>query len=114
MLAGLLLATLSPVVIVAVSLLAGWWVRGLGRRRLASAAVACTAGGLALAGVLLRLVDWPLRLVVLPAVVATALTQLAPDGRAAHRFAASWLRAQLAAPPTPRPHPRPGGWARRR
>jgi hypothetical protein len=42
------------------------------------------------------LLDWPLRLIVLPAAVATLATQATPDGRRADRFAISWLAAHLA------------------
>lgn len=44
----------------------------------------------------LGLLDWPLRLVVLPAAVATLATQATPDGRRADRFALSWLAIRLA------------------
>ena len=61
----------------------------------------------------LGLLDWPLRLVVIPAAVATFATQVAPDGRRADRFALSWLAIRLAPlrrslgrplPSTGRPH----------
>lgn len=59
------------------------------------------AGGTALAavwaaGALLGLLDWPLRLVVIPVAVATLATQATPDGRQADRFAISWLALRLA------------------
>lgn len=62
---------------------------------------ALLAGGAALAavwvaGALLGLLDWPLRLVVLPVAVATLATQATPDGRHADRFALSWLALRLA------------------
>jgi hypothetical protein len=62
---------------------------------------ALAAGGGAFAGywvaeALLGLVDWPLRLVVLPIAVATLATQATPDGRHADRFAISWLALRLA------------------
>ncbi len=44
----------------------------------------------------LGLLDWPLRLIVLPVAVATLATQATPDGRRADRFAASWLALRLA------------------
>ena len=53
-------------------------------------------GAVWLAGVALGLLDWPLRLVVLPVAVATLATQATPDGRNADRFAASWLALRLA------------------
>jgi hypothetical protein len=60
-----------------------------------------TAGGAALvgawlAGTALGLLDWPLRLIVLPVAVATLATQATPDGRRAERFAAAWLGLRLA------------------
>jgi len=48
------------------------------------------------AGFLLGLLDWPLRLVVVPIAVATLATQATPDGRRADRFAVSWLALRLA------------------
>jgi len=47
-------------------------------------------------GLVLGLLDWPLRLVVIPVAVATLATQATPDGRRADRFALSWLAAHLA------------------
>lgn len=49
-----------------------------------------------LAGVALGLLDWPLRLVVVPVAFATFATQATPDGRHADRFAASWLALRVA------------------
>ncbi len=49
-----------------------------------------------IAGFLLSLLDWPLRLVVIPVAVATLATQATPDGRRADRFALSWLAVHLA------------------
>ena len=62
--------------------------------------MAVASGGLALglaqvSGFLLASLDWPLRLLILPALVATLATQATPDGRAAHRYALSWLGLQL-------------------
>jgi hypothetical protein len=48
-------------------------------------------------GVLLAWMDWPLRLIVLPALVATAAGQLSPDGRSAHRYLISRLAVRLRA-----------------
>jgi len=93
-LAAVVLGGLHPVVIAAVAWLAYISAARVGRRRegvlLAMvAAVAVTAAGLVV-GVL----DWPLRLVVLPAVLATVLTQIAPDGRsvARHLLSLAWVR----------------------
>lgn len=47
-------------------------------------------------GWVLGLLDWPLRLVVIPVAVATLATQATPDGRRADRFALSWLAVHLA------------------
>jgi hypothetical protein len=49
-----------------------------------------------LGGLLLGLLDWPLRLLVLPFALATLATQATPDGRSADRFALSWLVLRLA------------------
>lgn len=49
-----------------------------------------------LGGAALGLLDWPLRLVVVPVALATLATQRTPDGRHADRFAASWLALRLA------------------
>jgi hypothetical protein len=48
-------------------------------------------------GFLVSLLDWPLRLVVLPALVATLATQASPDGRRADRYALSWISLRLRA-----------------
>lgn len=48
-------------------------------------------------GEVLRLLSPPLRYVVLPLLVAVLGVQVAPDGRAAHRFAADWLRLRVRA-----------------
>jgi hypothetical protein len=48
-----------------------------------------------LAGQLLGALDWPIRLVVIPAGVAILATQTTPDGRPAHRFAAAWLALRI-------------------
>jgi hypothetical protein len=47
-------------------------------------------------GFALGLLEWPLRVVVIPAAVATVATQATPDGRRADRFALSWLATHLA------------------
>lgn len=69
------------------------WAR---RPRLIPALSAGAVLGAVVAGEMLRSLDWPLRLVVVPAVVATVMTQVTPDGRPVHRFAWSWLRAHVA------------------
>jgi hypothetical protein len=65
-----------------------------GREGAAIAGVSALCGAW-LAGHLLGLLDWPLRLVVLPVGVATLGTQATPDGRRADRFALSWLGLRL-------------------
>ncbi len=49
------------------------------------------------AGVLLGWLDWPLRLLIAPAMVATLAGQASPDGRPAHRYLTSWLAFRLRA-----------------
>ncbi len=49
------------------------------------------------AGVLLGWLDWPLRLVIAPAMLATFAGQVSPDGRPAHRYLASWVGLRLRA-----------------
>ena len=70
-------------------------LRAGGRTAAAVAAIAAVAGSY-LGGWALGLLDWPLRLVVLPAGVATLATQATPDGRRADRFALGWLAIRLA------------------
>lgn len=48
-------------------------------------------------GVLLGWLDWPLRLLIAPAMVATLAGQASPDGRPAHRYLISWLAFRLRA-----------------
>ena len=67
-----------------------------GGRRLALAAAAAAFVAVPAFGFVLGALDWPLRLVVLPALVATLATQATPDGRRADRFAWSWLALRLA------------------
>jgi hypothetical protein len=59
-------------------------------------AAAAAAAGTLILGVFLGALDWPLRLVVAPMVVATAATQATPDGRRPARFALSWVGLRLA------------------
>jgi hypothetical protein len=65
-------------------------------------------GAAELAGVLLSLLDWPLRLVVIPAAFATLATQATPDGRSADRFVRSWLALRLVASRRSLGRPLPG------
>jgi hypothetical protein len=96
LLAVLALGSGSGTVALAVAAIAG--VAGL---RSGGRLAALLAGGIAFTGAwvggwVLGLLDWPLRLVVIPAAVATLATQATPDGRRADRFALSWLRLRLA------------------
>jgi hypothetical protein len=50
------------------------------------------------AGAVLDWLDWPLRLLVLPGLVATLAGQPAPDGRPTHRYLPSLLALRLRAP----------------
>lgn len=69
---------------------------GYGAERVtAMTAAAATAGVAQVVGYMLITLGWPIRLVVLPAAVATIATQATPDGRPAPRYAWSWIVAQL-------------------
>ncbi len=50
-----------------------------------------------LAGVVLDWLDWPLRLIVAPGVIATLAGQASPDGRPAHRYVTAWTALRLRA-----------------
>lgn len=99
--AGTLLAVLAlgsgsgtvAIAAAAIAALAGFSAGGRGAAALAAtwALAVVWLGGLALG-----LLDWPLRLLVIPAAVATLATQATPDGRRADRFALSWLAVRLA------------------
>jgi TcpE family len=96
LLAAIVLAGIHPAVIAAGAGMAYVSAARLGRRRegavlAAASAVALTAGGL-----VVGVVDWPLRLVVLPAVGATMLTQISPDGRSLPRYLVSLARVRIA------------------
>ncbi len=74
---------------------AGWMAGGrIGAVLAAAAAIVVVS----VAGDVLDVLDWPLRLLVVPAMVATLLTQATPDGRPAHRYLASWIGLQLRPP----------------
>ncbi len=64
--------------------------------RLAGALAATAAlAAVTVLGVVLGVLDWPLRLLILPGLAATLATQATPDGRPAHRFVASWLGVRV-------------------
>jgi hypothetical protein len=62
-------------------------------------ALAAVVGFLAtlFVGVVLGWLDWPLRLLIAPGMIATLAGQAAPDGRPAHRYLRSWLALQMRA-----------------
>lgn len=68
--------------------------RGWRGALVAGAVVVCVVQ---VCGVLLGWVDWPLRLLILPGLVATAAGQLTPDGRSAHRYLLSRAMVRLRA-----------------
>lgn len=95
-LALLLVGGRHPVVIVAGALVAYRSAARLGRHGAGARRAATAALGLTLAGLVVDGVDWPLRLVVVPAVAASALTQLSPDGRSVVRYLRSLARVRVA------------------
>lgn len=95
-LAGVLILGARSVSVAALCGLAAAGAGGhLGGRGVAVAAGLFAASGAWALGLLLGLLDWPLRLVVLPAAVGTLAGQATPDGRRADRFALSWLALRL-------------------
>jgi hypothetical protein len=82
-----------PLLAAGIAALAGF---GVGGRGGAALAAICGAAGTWLAAEALALIDWPLRLVVVPAAAATLATQATPDGRRADRYARSWAVLRLA------------------
>lgn len=96
LLAVIALSAGSATVALAAAVVAGIVGLGVGGRE--SAAVAALGALVAtwLGGLALGLIDWPLKLIVIPAAVATLGTQATPDGRRADRFAFSWLAVRLA------------------
>jgi hypothetical protein len=94
--AVLALGSESPTVAVLLALAAGAAGLLVGGKAGGIAAGAGAFGAFWIAGFLLGLLDWPLRLVVVPVAIATLATQATPDGRRADRFALSWLALRLA------------------
>jgi hypothetical protein len=86
----------SPLVPVAAAVAAGAGGLILKDRTAGLLAAAAAAAGTVVLGALLGVIDWPVRLVVLPVGVATAATQATPDGRRPERFAMSWIALRLA------------------
>lgn len=96
LLAVLALGSESSTVAILIALAAGAAGLFVGGRASGLVAAAGAFGAFWIAGFLLGLLDWPLRLVVVPVAVATLATQATPDGRHADRFALSWLALRLA------------------
>jgi hypothetical protein len=94
-LVGLVLAGLHPVVIVAGGLGSYWWASRIGSRRDAIALGVLVAAAMATTGLVIGALDWPMRLVILPAVAASGLTQPSGDGRSALRFLVSYGRTRI-------------------
>lgn len=95
-LAGLVLAGLHPVVILAGGLGSCWWAARVGSQRDAVALGLLVAAAMTTTGLVIGAVDWPMRVVILPAVAATGLTQPSGDGRSALRFLVSCVRTRIA------------------
>lgn len=57
----------------------------------------CAFVGVLGVGVLLGWLDWPLRLIVLPALLATVAGHPSSDGRPTHRYLLSWLAVRVRA-----------------
>lgn len=95
LLAVLLLGTRSLTFSLLLAAIAALFAITVGDRRAALAAAATVFAATQPVGWALGAMDWPLRLMVLPGLVATLATQAAPDGRSAHRYALSWVGLQL-------------------
>jgi hypothetical protein len=95
LLAVLLLSSRSLTLALALAAITAVGGLALGGRATAAIAGAGALGGAQVLGWVLGVLGWPMRLVVVPALVATLATQATPDGRATHRFALSWLALQL-------------------
>lgn len=67
----------------------------LGGREGSAVAAVGALGCAWVAGHVLGALDWPIRLVIVPAAVAVIGMQATPDGRSAHRFAGAWLALRL-------------------
>jgi hypothetical protein len=96
LLAVLGVSSKSATAAILVSLSAGAAGLLLGGRIGGLIAAAGAFAGFWVIGFLFGLLDWPLRLVVVPTAIATLATQATPDGRSADRFALSWLALRLA------------------
>ena len=95
LLAVILLTSRSPALSLMLAAVTTAAAFALGGRATALAAGAGTFGAAQIVGYMLATIDWPMRLLVLPALAATLATQATPDGRSAHRYARSWVALQL-------------------
>jgi hypothetical protein len=95
LLALLVLSSRSLVLALLIAAVAALYALAIGGRSMAPVVGAGVLGGVQVAGWLVGALDWPLRLVIGPALVATLATQATPDGRPAHRFALSWIALRL-------------------
>jgi hypothetical protein len=82
------------VVLAAIGALLGASSHGWNGAAILAAAV---FAGTLLVGVVLGWLDWPLRLLVLPALLATVAGHPSSDGRSTHRYLVSWVAVQLRA-----------------
>ncbi len=88
-------STAVPVLAAVIAAVAGF---SIGGRSGAAMGAIGGGGGTWFLAEALALIDWPLRLVVVPAALATLATQATPDGRRADRYARSWAALRLAPP----------------
>lgn len=93
----LILSQRSIILAVVVAAIAG--VLGSSSRGWPGGLLGTLAGFVAtlLCGVVLGWLDWPLRLLVAPGMIATLAGQASPDGRPAHRYLTSWATLHLRA-----------------
>lgn len=91
----LVLSGRSPLLSGLLALLASGYGLVVGGPPAGALVAGSVAAGAQLLGLVLGGLDWPLRLLVVPALVATLLTQATPDGRPAHRYALSRVRLWL-------------------
>jgi hypothetical protein len=92
---AIVLSARSPGLATLIAGAAGISALGAGGRRVAIGAALCGFLFVEVSGWIVAALDWPLRLIVVPAAIATLATQATPDGRTAERFALSWLLLRL-------------------
>lgn len=93
--AVLVLSGRSPLVSLLLAVGAAGFAASVGGRRAVVPAALAAFVAAQVAGLVLGVLDWPLRFLVVPGLVATLGTQATPDGRPAHRYALSWLALQV-------------------